>query len=41
MILIETEKITNNSDEVIKKETSLVKNDEIAKTFDKHFAKTV
>ena len=39
--LIEKEKITNNSDEVIKKETLQVKNDEIAKTFNKHFAETV
>ena len=35
------EKITNNSNEVIKKETLLVSNDEIAKTFNKHFAETV
>ena len=33
IILIENEKITNNSNEVIKKETLLVSNDEIAKTF--------
>ena len=41
IILIENEKITNNSNEVIKKETLLVNNDEIAKTFNKHFAETV
>ena len=41
IILIKKEKITNNSNEVIKKETLLVKNDEIAKTFNKHFAETV
>ena len=41
IILIEKEKITNNSNEVIKKETLLVSNDEIAKTFNKHFAETV
>ena len=41
IIPIENEKITNNSNEVIKKETLLVSNDEIAKTFNKHFAETV
>ena len=41
IILIEKEKITNSSNEVIKKETVLVNNDEIAKTFNKHFAETV
>ena len=41
IILIEKEKITNNSNEVIKKETLPVKNDEIARTFNKHFAETV
>ena len=41
IILIEKEKITNNSNEVIKKETLLVSNDEIAKTFNKHFVETV
>ena len=41
IILIEKEEITNNSDEVIKKETLLVKNDETTKTFNKHFAETV
>ena len=38
IILIEKEEITYNSDEGIKKETLLVKNDEIAKTFNKNFA---
>ena len=41
IILIEKEKITNNSNEVIKKETLPVKNDEIAKIFNKYFAETV
>ena len=41
IILIEKEKITENSNEVIKKETLLVHNDEIAKTFNKHFAEIV
>ena len=41
IILIEREKITNNSIEVIKKETLLVKNDEIAKPCNKHFVETV
>ena len=39
--IILIEEITNNSNEVIKKETLLVSNDEIAKTFNKHFAETV
>ena len=38
---MEKEKITNNSTEVIKKETLLVYNDEIAKIFNKHFTETV
>ena len=41
IILIEKEKIINNSNEVIKKKTLLVKNDEIAKTFNKHLDETV
>ena len=41
IILVEKEEITNNSNEVIKKEALIVKNDEIAKTFNKHFAETV
>ena len=40
IILIGKEEITNKSNEVIKKETLLVKNDEIAKTFNKHFGET-
>ena len=36
IILIEKEKIANNPNEVIKKKTLLVNNDEIAKTFNKH-----
>ena len=41
IILIEKEKIINNSNQVIKKKTLLVKNDEIAKTFNKHLDETV
>ena len=41
IILIENQKITNNSNDIIEKETLLVSNDEIAKTFNKHFAETV
>ena len=41
IILIDNGKITNNSNEVIKKETLLVSNDEIAKTIHKYFAETV
>ena len=41
IILIEKEKITNNSNEVIKKKTLLVNNDETAKTFNKHFTEIV
>ena len=41
IILIEKEKITNNSSEVIKKETLPVNSDEIARTSNKHFAETV
>ena len=41
IILIEKEKIINNSNEVIKKETLLVKNVEIGKTFNKHFSEIV
>ena len=39
--LIEKEKITNNSNEVIKKEALLINNDWIVKTFNKHFTETV
>ena len=41
VILIEKEKITNNSNEVIKEDTLLVNNEKVAKTFNKHFAETV
>ena len=41
IIIIEKEEITNNSNEIIKKETLLVKNDEIANTFNKHFTETL
>ena len=41
IILIEKEQITNNSNGIIKKKTLLVKNDEIAKTFNKHFSENV
>ena len=41
IIFIEKEKITNNLNNAIKKETLLVDNDEITKTFNKHFAETV
>ena len=41
IILIEKQEVTNNSNEVIKKETILVNNDEIAKTFNKNFAENV
>ena len=41
IILIEKGEIINNSSEVIKKQTLLVNNDEIAKIFNTHFAETV
>ena len=41
IILIEKEEITTNINEIVEKETLLVNNDEITKTFNKHFAKTV
>ena len=41
IILIEKEEITTNTNEIVEKETLLVTNDEIAKTFNKHFAETV
>ena len=41
MILIEKEEVTTNTNEIVEKETLLVNNDEIAKTFNKHFAETV
>ena len=40
-ILIEKEKITTNTNEIVEKETLLVNNDEIAMTFNKNFAETV
>ena len=40
IILIEKEKITTNTNEIVEKETLLVNNDEIAKTFNKHLAET-
>ena len=39
--LLKKEKITTNTNEIVEKETLLVNNDEIAKTFNKHFPKTV
>ena len=41
IILIEKEEITTNANDIGEKETLLVNNDEIAKTFNKHFAETV
>ena len=41
IILIEKKKVTNNSNEVIKKETLLTNNDEIAESFNKHLRKTI
>ena len=41
IILIKKEKITNSSNDVIKKETLLMNNDGITKTFDKHFPETL
>ena len=41
IILIEKEEITTNTNETVKKETLLVNNDEIAKTFNKYSAETV
>ena len=41
IILIEKEKVTNNSNEVIKKETLLINNDEIAESFNKHLRETI
>ena len=40
IILIEKEEITTNTNEIIEKETLLVNNDEIAKTFNEHSAET-
>ena len=41
IILIEKKEITTNTNEIVQKETLLVNNDKIAKTFNKHFAETV
>ena len=41
IILIEKEKITNNSNEVIKKETFLINNDEITESFNKYFRENI
>ena len=41
IILIEKEEITTNTNETVENETSLVNNDEIAKTLNKHFSETV
>ena len=41
IILDEKEEITTNTNEIVKNETLLVNNDEIAKTFNKYFAKTL
>ena len=41
VILIEKEEITTNTHEIVQKETLLVSNDEIAKTFNKHVAEMV
>ena len=41
IILIEKEEITKNTNEIVEKETLLVNNDEIAKTFNRDFAETV
>ena len=39
--LVEKEEITKNTNEIVEKETLLVNNDEIAKTFNRDFAETV
>ena len=41
IILIEKENVTLTSNEVVESEKLIVKNDEIAKIFDKHFSETV
>ena len=41
IILMEKEEIVTNKNETVEKETLLVNNDEIAKTFNKHFAETI
>ena len=41
IVLFEKEDITTNTNEIVEKETLLINNDEIARTFNKHFAETV
>ena len=41
ILLNEKEEIRTNTNEIVEKETLLANNDEIAKTFDKHFAEMV
>ena len=41
LILIEKEEVTANTNEIVEKEALLVNSDEIAKTFNKHFAETI
>ena len=41
IILIEKEEITTNTNDIVQKETLLVNNDEIPKTFNQHFAEMV
>ena len=41
IILIEKEEITTNANEIVEKETLLVNNDEITKSFNKHFVEMV
>ena len=41
IILIEKKNIITNKNEVVQKETLLVNNDEIAKSFNNHFSETV
>ena len=40
IVLLYFHEITNNSNEVMKKENLLVNNGEVAKTFNEHFAET-
>ena len=41
ILLNEKEEIRTNTNEIVEKETLLANNDEIAKTFDKHFAQMI
>ena len=41
ILLNEKEEIRTNTNEIVEKETLLANNDEIAKTFDKHFAEMI